>query len=134
MSFLRGRALCTTVITILLILALALGCLYQRERSRLQNAAFVQHVSELAWKELPPGTNSQQVLDFLAGHNIPHSEYMAFDSKDPHRDLYGAPAVVECRMRANSVFPFKTTVYFLFRFDQDGKLQSFGHRLEDRFF
>lgn len=134
MFFPGGKALGRLGVSILFIVAITLGCLYQRERCRVKNAGVVQEISQLAWRELPPGADSHEVLDFLTRHDIPHSEYMVFDSRDPRRTLYGAPAVVECRMGASPVFPFKTTLYLLFRFDQDGKLQSFNHRLEGRFF
>ena len=114
---------------------LGTGLLYQREcHTRLKNLTEANEISSSVWRELPRGTDRSEVMTFLAQRKIPHSDYLAFDETDPHRSLYGAAGVIECRMETGNVFPFETNLRLIFRFDQQGKLQSFDRQLEDKLF
>jgi hypothetical protein len=116
---------------VLLLLLLYFAVLHQNDRAIIKNLRERHRIASLVYKELPLGSDKSQVIKFLNGYGIPHSDYL---KEGDIASVYGAPAVVECRIKLHSIFPYETDLNLLFRFNKDDKLQSFDDQLNGRFF
>jgi hypothetical protein len=120
-----------TLIIIIVLLSLSIALLYQRDQATIANLRERNRVAGLIYKQLPLLADKSQVLQFLSANGISHSDYM---SDSGIAAAYGVPGIIECRLRLQPSFPYETSLHLVFRFDQDGRFQSFDDQLDSRFF
>jgi hypothetical protein len=123
------------IVVLLIGLVLALTGLLIRlhgDKGRISNLNYKCALALEIWKELPPGTDKQSVLQFLERKQIPHSDYR--ESGDMLPTIVRAGGLIESRMKAEPAFPYDATFDILFKFNTNGKLEGYESHVEYQFF